>query len=179
MAALAFGAAGCSPGQAPEPAPALAESPATPVASTPALEAAAPTAPAWDTSRPLELRVTGDDYRWRLRYPGSDGDLDTADDVITWRHMHLPANTEIVIDLASDDFVYTFYVPNLDILEAAVPGVPFWFDFDPGPAAHHDLLGSQMCGYTHPELLGDVEVDSPTEFARWMSALESAPLARR
>lgn len=170
----ALGAAGCSPSDGAESVvgaapPVVTEVPEVP----PEVIAEAPPAPIepWDTSRPLVMRVTGDDYRWRLRYPGADGKLDTADDVESWRHVHLPADTEIVIDLASTDFVYTFYVPVLDILEVAVPDVPFEFDFDAGPPDTCDLLGSQMCGYTHRELLGDVVIETPAEFARWMAEL--------
>ena len=119
---------------------------------------------------PLEVRVTGDDYRWLLRYPGPDGRLDTPDDVLRERHLHLPARREVILDLASNDYVYTFYVPYLDILEVAVPDVPFEYDLDTGPAGVHDLLGSQMCGYTHPELLGDVVIQDAAEFAAWLSA---------
>ena len=46
-------------------------------------------------------------------------------------------------------------------------------DFESGKPARDELLGSQMCGYTHPELLGDVEIQSPAEFGRWMAGLGS------
>ena len=128
-------------------------------------------APPGRAPQALELRVTGDDFRWRIRYPGPDGDLDTPDDVVTWRHLHLPADSEIVIDLRSADYVYTFYVPHLDIMEAAVPDAPFVLDFESGKPARDDLLGSQMCGYTHPELLGDLVIHPPADFELWLAGL--------
>jgi heme/copper-type cytochrome/quinol oxidase subunit 2 len=159
----------CSPGdRGPEPAaevPAADEPPVVPEEPLPA--------PQYDRGRPFELRVTGDEYRWRLRYPGPDGELDTADDLLTWRHVHLPADAEIVIDLESVDYVYTFYVPELDLMEPAVPGSPYALDFESGPPAVHDLLGSQMCGYTHPQLLGDVVIHPAEEFDRWLAGLRS------
>jgi len=152
--------AACSPDdRAPEPE----------LVEAPVLEPAP--APQFDRERPFELRVTGDEYRWRVRYPGPDGDLDTADDLLTWRHLHLPAGAEIVIELESVDYVYTFYVPELDIMEPAVPDSPYVLDFESGPAGQHDLLGSQMCGYTHPQLLGDVVVHAPGELDRWLAGL--------
>jgi cytochrome c oxidase subunit 2 len=159
---VAFGA-GCSGEDAarPAPEPTLAADPQP----DPEPE---PLAPAPLPAGPYFIRVTGDDYRWRLRYPGGDGLLDTEDDVVTWRHLHLPAEREVVLDLASVDYVYTFYVPQLDILEVALPDVPFEYDLETGRAARHDLLGSQMCGYTHPELLGDVIVEDEPDFTAWL-----------
>ena len=42
-------------------------------------------------------------------------------------------------------------------------------ELETGPAGVHDLLGSQMCGFTHPEPLGDVIVQERAEFADWLS----------
>ena len=125
--------------------------------------------------RPLEVRVTGDDYHWILRYPGADGLLDTADDRFSQRNVHLPAHSQTYLDLASADYAYTFYVPDLDIKEVAVPDVPFEIDLETGSAATHRLLGSQMCGYTHPLLLGDVVIEEPDAFAAWLATLEREP----
>jgi len=172
-AVLAIGLlAACSRDEAgPAAAPAPAQVAPVQAEPEPEPEPEPPAAPSRDPQRPLELRVTGDEFRWRIRYPGPDDRLDTPDDVEAWRHLYLPARTEIVIDLCSADYVYTFYVPAFDIMEAAVPKVPFEIDFETGPPGRFDLLGSQMCSYTHTELLGDTVVLPPAEFERWMSAL--------
>lgn len=145
--------------------------PAEPVEDVPlgeAPEAAVELAAVMDPNTPVSLRVTGDDYRWLVRYAGPDGVIDTTDDVLTQQNLHLPAGREVFIDLASHDFVYTFYVPRLDIMEVAVPGEPFEIDLDTGRAGVHDLLGSQMCGFTHPLLIGDVVIEEWPEFVAWL-----------
>lgn len=124
--------------------------------------------PEWAPTR--RVRVTARDYRWHLRYPGPDGELDTDDDVVTLRHLHLPREATVELELTSADYVYTFYVPDLDVLEAAAPDDAFFLDLDTGPEAVYDLLGSQMCGYAHDELLGDVVVESEADLRAWLES---------
>jgi len=166
-----------TPPSAAEPAPAVdpvaaevpvaPEAPVAPVATMDE-EAAVTAEPAPDV--PIKVRITGDEWRWIVRYSGSDGTLDTDDDVLSERHLRLAAGTNVTIDLASNDYIYTFYVPQLDIMEVAAPSSPYELELETGPAGVHDLLGSQMCGFTHPELLGDVIVQERAEFADWLDS---------
>ena len=117
---------------------------------------------------PLELRLTGSDFRWLIRYPGPDGQLDTADDLLARRHLNLPAGSRVTIDLRSDDYVYAFHLPDFDLIEAAIPDKPFRLEIDTGSPGTYELLGSQMCGFAHPELLGDLVVQLPDDFDAWL-----------
>jgi cytochrome c oxidase subunit 2 len=124
----------------------------------------APPGPAAASSEPLRVRVTGHDFTWQLRYPGPDRSLDTPDDFLTQRHLHLPMETDIELELRSDDFVYSLYLPDYELVEMAFPGRPFLLEFSTGSVGTSRLLGSQMCGYTHDELLGDIVVSGPADY---------------
>jgi len=115
----------------------------------------------------LTLRVTGKDFRWHILYPGPDGLLDTADDIATQRHLHLPAQSRIAIDLRSDDYVYSLHLPDLEVTELAVPGKPYLLQFQTENPGHYRLMGSQLCGYTHPELIGNLVVHTQESFNAW------------
>jgi len=119
----------------------------------------------------LAMRVTAAEFQWRIRYPGPDEKLDTSDDVLARRHLHLPAETRVAIDLRSEDYVYSFFLPHIDLMEVAVPDIPFELVFETATPGIHELLGSQMCGYTHPELLGDVVIHTPNDFETWLSGV--------
>ncbi len=122
-------------------------------------------------NEPLRIRVTAQDFQWHLLYPGADGRLDTPDDFLTRRHLHLPTDTEIQIELCSDDFVYTLYLPDYELVEMAFPGRPYLMQISTGSAGTSGFLGSQMCGFTHEDLLGELVVMNPTDFRRWMQTL--------
>lgn len=125
------------------------------------------------TQPPLTLRVTGKDFRWHILYPGPDGLLDTPDDIATQRHLYLPAHRDIAIDLRSDDYVYSLHLPNLEVTELAVPGKPYLLQFQTENPGQYRLMGSQLCGYTHPELIGDLVVQSQELFDAWLRQRES------
>jgi cytochrome c oxidase subunit 2 len=128
--------------------------------------AAAP--PNWNSQIPLKVIVAGDAFRWHLRYPGADGLLDTGDDIEAWRNVHVPANRDIELILTSRDYVYTVYFPHIELLEAAVPNDPYVIKLTTGAPATHDLLGAQMCNYTHEKLIGELVVLSAVDFETWL-----------
>ena len=136
----------------------------------------APVAPQQTASRarepnePLRVRVTAQNFQWHLRYPGPDRRLDTPDDILAQHHLHVPTDTEIQVELYSGDFVYTLYLPDYELVEMAFPGRPYLMKFNTGSAGTSDFLGSQMCGFTHEDLLGDLVVLNPADFRRWMES---------
>lgn len=117
------------------------------------------------------MRVTGSDFKWLIRYPGTDGRLGTADDPVTRRDLHLPAGADVSIELRSDDYAYSFYVPDREIMEVALPGSPWSIQLRTAEPERLRLLGSQMCGFAHPDLLGEVVVAAPAEFDAWLAGL--------
>jgi len=117
----------------------------------------------------MDVRVTGAGFGWTIRYAGEDGRLDTADDVETRRHLRLPARTAIRLELISEDYVYSFSLPALDVSDLAVPGRPFRLQFRTESPGVSRLMGDQMCGFTHPELMADLIVQRPEEFRSWLA----------
>ena len=108
----------------------------------------------------VPIRITGHDLQWRIQYPGPDGILATDDDQWGEQDLHLPAHAQIQLELCSDDFAYTLFLPHLDLMEVAVPNAPYLVEFQTDDPGTFELLGSQMCGYIHPLLIGKVKVGS-------------------
>lgn len=123
-------------------------------------------------SSALTVRITGEDYRWHIRYAGPDGRLDTKDDIRTIRNLHLPGHTDTEILLNSKDYLYTLALPHLALKEIAVPDMTFQMRFTTTAAGSFDLLGDQMCGYAHTDLLGKMVVQSRPDFEAWLRAAE-------
>jgi len=118
--------------------------------------------------RSLTVEITGADYNWHIRYPGSDGELGTPDDIWTLRHLHLPADTQVELKLLSHDFLYNFWLPDRDVYQIAVPEVPMGAKFNSGSAREAQLLGDQMCGFSHENLIGELVVQEPEDFENWL-----------
>lgn len=118
---------------------------------------------------PLEIR--GREYAWHVRFPGTDGELGTPDDITkSTTELHLPAQAEVAVVLESDDLLYVFYLPQLPLKEVAVPGVPMRWTLETGSPRTLELRGDQFCGYSHRNLLGSVVIEERESFARWLAA---------
>ncbi len=127
----------------------------------------------WNSAIPLVVRVTGDEFRWEIEFPGPDGVLDTPDDVRTRRELHLPAGHAVKLELRSADYVYSFHLPNWDLVEVAVPDSPVTLPLAAREAGVFDMHGSQMCGFTHDELLGTLVVEPAASFDAWLRTRKS------
>jgi heme/copper-type cytochrome/quinol oxidase subunit 2 len=162
-------AAGCfeSP-SVPDHSPAASQSPA-------ASPAAATRRPHVDIAirEPYIIEVTGDKYRWQVKYPGADGMPATADDVLMTGNIHVPSQTDVELVLKSADYVYSVAVPHFQLHEMAVPKLEFRLKFHPTEAGRFEWLGDEFCGDPHPELTGTLFVEPPDRFREWLSEQKS------
>ena len=116
----------------------------------------------------LEIEVTGDDFQWHIRYAGPDGRLNTPDDVQSIRNVHLPIHVTAKIQLKSKDYLYSFSLPHQGLKQLAVPDLVFPLEFKVKSLGSFPLLGDQLCGYAHPDLMGELIVQSREDFEIWM-----------
>jgi heme/copper-type cytochrome/quinol oxidase subunit 2 len=143
--------------------------------------AVAPPEPFIPIAQPYVIEVTGEQYRWQIRHPGSDGMLHTSDDVVTPRDIHIPAETDVSIVVKSSDYVYSLAIPDFKLHEMAVPQLELRMNLRTGAAGEFPLIGDEFCGDPHPELTGSVVVESRDAFRTWLldqsrqSALPSVP----
>ena len=106
----------------------------------------------------IVIEVTGDEFNWYFRYPGPDGVLGTSDDQHSVQNMFLPDNSKVNLKLKSNDYVYTFTLPELGMKEIAVPGLSFELQFTTGGEQTLQLRGDQLCGFAHETLIGNVYI---------------------
>jgi len=104
------------------------------------------------------IEVTADTFNWYFRYPGADGVLGTHDDQHSVQMLFLPDNAKVKLKLKSNDYVYSFALPELGLEEIAVPGLDFELLFSVGDEQTLQLLGDQFCGFAHETLIGKVYV---------------------
>jgi cytochrome c oxidase subunit 2 len=106
----------------------------------------------------IVIEVTGDEFNWYFRYPGHDGVLGTSDDQHSVQHLYLPDNARVNLKLRSNDYVYSFALPELGMKEIAVPGLSFELHFATQGEQTLELKGDQLCGFAHETLIGKVYV---------------------
>jgi cytochrome c oxidase subunit 2 len=104
-----------------------------------------------DQKKAINIEVTGEQFKWTLRYAGSDNQigyrnykLTTATnglgidfkDQKSWDdklvgEIVIPVNKPIRININSKDVLHSFYLPDFRVQMNAVPGMPTTFQFTP------------------------------------------------
>ncbi|MEE8146386.1 MAG: hypothetical protein V3T24_02185 [Longimicrobiales bacterium] len=115
----------------------------------------------------LRIEITGFEFQWHVRYPGPDGELGTADDLLDRRHVRVPVGRDVELVLHSRDYLYSLALPHVSLKEIAVPDLTFSIRLTPDSVGSFELRGDQFCGYSHPDLMGDFLVMTESDFEQW------------
>ena len=144
----------------------------------------------------LQVEVTGMQFAWYFRYPGTDAtfgatrpqlvapgegnpigidpsDPHGADDFVT-SELVLPANREADLRLQAQDVIHGFSVPEMRLKQNAVPGQTIHVHFTPTAPGTYAILCTQLCGLGHYRMNATLRVLPPAEFAQWLAAKEKA-----
>jgi len=125
----------------------------------------------------VNLLVTAKQFNWEVRYPGADGKLETADDVVLNNEMHVPIGKPVRIHLRSLDVIHSFFLPNMRLKQDAVPGltIPIWFQATrPGD---YEIACAELCGFGHATMRGVLTVHSVEEYKTWLEEAEKGAAA--
>ncbi|MDB4922330.1 cytochrome c oxidase subunit II [Mucilaginibacter sp.] len=99
----------------------------------------------------INIDVTGHQFSWELRYPGTDGKLGSTNfrlttalnklgvnfkdrnsfDDLSADTLVIPVNKSIRINIHAQDVIHSVYMPHFRVQLNAVPGLPTFFKFTP------------------------------------------------
>ncbi|MBN9071181.1 MAG: cytochrome c oxidase subunit II [Rhizobiales bacterium] len=108
----------------------------------------------------LQIAGLGKQWMWEFRHPGGQREID---------ELHVPVGKPVVVSLASQDVIHSFFVPAFRVKQDAVPGrtTHVWFTATE-PGRYH-LFCAEYCGTQHSEMGGWVDVLPPEQYAAWLS----------
>jgi cytochrome c oxidase subunit II len=114
----------------------------------------------------VEVTVIGHQFWWEYRYPQLG--------VVTANELHIPVSdpghpTPTFLQLLSADTDHSFWVPELAGKTDLIPNHPNRMWMDPQHTGIFVGQCAQYCGTQHAKMLLRVSVDSPEEFAKWVS----------
>src|SRR5215468_1411392 len=117
----------------------------------------------------MQIEVTAEQFAWNIRYPGPDGKLNTADDIVTLNQLHFPVGRSVVATLRSKDVIHSFFLPEFRVKQDAVPGMSTRIWFDGMRTGHWEIACAELCGLGHYRMKGFVTVETPQEFEKWLA----------
>lgn len=114
------------------------------------------------------VRVTAKQFNWNFTYPGPDGKFGTADDVTIENDLHVPVGEVVRFELQSGDVIHSFFVPSLRLKQDVVPGRTIRGWFEATRSGSYEIACSELCGFGHYSMHGNVIVQTPAEYAGWV-----------
>jgi cytochrome c oxidase subunit 2 len=136
------------------------------------------------------IEVVGQQWQWAYRLPGKSGRLGTSDIryvsddnplgvnpndpdgkdnvVIQGDDLHLPVGKPVRVLLRSIDVIHDFYVPEFRAKMDLMPGIVSYFWFTPTRTGKFEILCAGFCGIGHPQMRGNVVVDSDGDYQAWL-----------
>ena len=116
----------------------------------------------------VQVQILAEQFAWNVRYPGPDGQFDTADDVTTLNQLHLPVGEVASIGIRSKDVIHSFFVPEFRVKQDAVPGLPTRIWLEPTRAGQFEIRCAELCGLGHYRMRGFAVTESPEAFQAWL-----------
>ena len=103
--------------------------------------------------------VCAKNYKWNYQYLGYGDTHSISDEFIVNNKIHLPAGTEIRLLIGSMDNIYIFDIPELHLIEMAVPSTLHTISFKTPSPHTYTIKEGQMCGFKHESMLSDLVVE--------------------
>ena len=158
----------------------------------------------WSRMRPaekqtgeIELEVTGAQFQWYFRYPGTDGvfgrtdaqkfakpdegnplGIDPGDpaghDDILSTSMIVPVGHSVHLHLRAQDVIHSLFIPAMRFKQDTVPGMEIHSHFTPTQTGNYEIACAELCGLGHYRMRAVVRVLSEEAFQTWIKAQEKA-----
>jgi cytochrome c oxidase subunit 2 len=119
----------------------------------------------------MHVRAIGHQWWWEFQYE------DTSPVVVTGDELHVPVGTVVHVDLASDNVIHSFWIPQLSGKTDVIPGHnnSMWFKAD--TAGNYRGECGEYCGTQHANMNFVVVADPPDVFAAWQDTQKALAIA--
>jgi cytochrome c oxidase subunit 2 len=111
----------------------------------------------------LRIGVAGEQWWWRVRYPGSSGAVELANEV------RLPLGERVEFILESPDVIHAFWVPSLGGKIDMIPGRVNRLVLEPTETGVFRGACAEYCGTAHALMNFYVVVMEQDDFAGWLA----------
>ena len=114
----------------------------------------------------MPVYVVAKQWMWKLQHGNGRREIN---------ELHVPINRPVVLIMASQDAIHSFFVPAFRLKQDVVPGRYTRLSFTATQLGDFRILCSEYCGSEHSAMLGHVVVMSQADYGRWLEAGRAAP----
>jgi cytochrome c oxidase subunit 2 len=112
----------------------------------------------------MHILGVGKRWMWKFQHAGGEREIN---------ELHLPVGRPVLIELASEDVIHSFFVPAFRVKQDAVPGLPTNTWFEATKTGRFHLFCAEFCGTAHSGMTGWVTVLTPEAYTEWLAAQPS------
>lgn len=120
----------------------------------------------------LTTEVIGHQFYFEYRYPGLKTSVFSKTDA-----MHLPVGVPVRLLITSTDVIHQFWVPEIRLKAAAVPGLVQNLNFTPLRSGTFDVFCSEFCGADHSVMHGKLVIEPVDAFKKWLESEKKVAVA--
>src|SRR5208282_5691916 len=120
----------------------------------------------------LTAEVIGHQFYFEYRYPGLKTSVFSKTEA-----MHLPLNVPVRILITSADVLHQWWVPEIRLKMAAVPGLVQNLNFTPIRAGTYEIACSEFCGVDHSLMQGKLIIEPVATFNKWLDSEKTTAAA--
>lgn len=119
----------------------------------------------------FKVAIVGKQWMWSIIYPGPDGTLYTADDVMAINELHLPKGKVIHMDLKAMDVLHSVFLPQARFKQDVLPGrtITRWVKLN--KTGKYDISCAEICGLGHSMMRGDLIVEDEDQWQKSMNKI--------
>jgi cytochrome c oxidase subunit 2 len=115
------------------------------------------------------VRITGQQWAWTFQHPGSDGELDTEDDIYAVNELHVEVDKTYHFHLEARDVMHSFSVPVFRLKQDAIPGRSIMGWFRPTLIGEFDVQCAEICGIGHGVMAARIFITDEAQRAAWVT----------
>ena len=115
----------------------------------------------------VRIQVMPQQWVWNFRYPGSDGEFGTPDDIVTVNEMRVPSNRDISLQIKSKDVIHGFMIPEARRQIDAIPGTVTRIWFNPKKNGDYEIACMHLCGTSHYKMKAFLKVMDDNYYQDW------------
>ncbi len=112
-------------------------------------------------STAMSIEVTGHQWFWEVRYPGTDA--------VTANEIHIPARTRVQVIAKTDDVIHSFWVPELNRKIDMIPGQTNRVLLVADKPGVYRGQCAEFCGLQHAHMAMRVIAQPAPAFHRWLA----------
>lgn len=124
------------------------------------------------TAPALTMEVVGHQFYFEYRYPGLKTSVFSKTAAV-----HLPLGVPVQLLITSTDVIHQFWVPEIRLKAAAVPGLVTSLNFTPQRAGTFEVVCSEFCGVDHSLMTGTLVIEPVADFTKWLESEKTAAAA--